>query len=264
MLIDAAQITAALQELGVGPTDTLYVHSGLQGSGRLAGARSRDKLDTIVSGLTAAVCDGTLMLPTFTYSFCRGEVFDRDESLSAVGLLTEHFRRLPGVRRTADPIFSCAVLGPVDPAFEAPLFAVGDKDCFGSQSVFAQLLARDGQILFYDVGFGFCTFIHHVEQRLDVDYRALKRFRGTVRDGGQEQEATAVFNARKLVPGDDPYLVPLGDVLLADGGARRTTIPNGPTLLIADCRALAEHAVRGLAGNPDFLIERGHAAAAVA
>ena len=264
MLIDAPRIAAALRELGVGPTDTLYVHSGLQGSGRVAGARSRDKLDTIVNGLTEAVRDGTLILPTFTYSFCHGEVFDRDESPSTVGLLGEHFRRLPGVRRTSDPIFSSAVLGPVDPAFEAPLFTVGDKECFGPQSVFAQLIARDGRILFYDVGFGFCTFIHHVEQQLGVDYRTLKPFRGTVREGRHEQEAVAHFNVRKLVPGDDPYLGPLGDVLLAEGGARRTTIPDGPALLVADCRAIAEHTARCLARNPDFLIERGHAAAAVA
>lgn len=261
MLIDAARIAAALEELGVRADDALYVHSGLQGSGRIAGARSRDKLETIVSGLAAAVPVGTLILPTFTYSFCRNELFDLAESPSTVGLLGEHFRRLPGVRRTADPIFSSAVLGRVDPAFEEPLFALGDKDCFGPQSVFAQLLARDGRILFYDVGFGFCTFVHHVEQQLGVGYRARKRFPGTVRDGVREQEVAAFFNVRQLVPGDDPYLVPLGASLLAEGGARRTTISGGPTLLVADCRAIAEHAARGLAGDPDYLIERGHAAA---
>lgn len=264
MLIGAERITAALEELGVAPDDTLLVHSGLQGSGRIAGARSRDKLDTIVRGLTDAVPDGTLLMPTFTYSFCRDEVFDRDASRSTVGLLTEHFRRLPGVRRTAEPIFSCAALGTVEPAWEEPLFAVGDKDCFGPESVFAYLLSRGGRILFYGVGFAFCTFVHHIEQLLGVDYRYMKRFTGTVRDGALEQAVGVDYLVRKLDEEVLPQFGPLEDVLLAVRGARRTTIPGGPTLLVADCRAILEQVVPALACNPDYLLRRGHAAVGTA
>jgi aminoglycoside 3-N-acetyltransferase len=264
VLIDADRITAALEELGVAPDDTLLVHSGLQGSGRVAGARSRDKLDTIVGGLAGAVPNGTLLMPTFTYSFCRHEVFDRDASPSTVGLLTEHFRRLPGVRRTAEPIFSCAVLGRVEPAWEEPLFTVGDKDCFGPESVFAYLLSRAGRVLFYDVGFAFCTFVHHVEQLLGADYRYRQRFTGTVRDGAREQPAAVDYLVRKLDEEVLPHFEPLEAVLLAAGGARRTTIPGGPTLLVADCRAILEQAVPALAGNPDYLLRRGHAAVGAA
>jgi aminoglycoside 3-N-acetyltransferase len=264
VLIGVERLTAALAELGVAKNDTLLVHSGLQGSGRIEGARARDKLDTIVRGLTGAVPDGTLLMPTFTYSFCRDEVFDRRASPSTVGLLTEHFRCLPGVRRTADPIFSCAVLGPVDPAWEEPLFAVGDKDCFGPASVFAYLLACGGRILFYDVGFAFCTFLHHVEQQLGVDYRYIKRFTGVVRDGAFEQGARADYLVRKLDQEVVPRFEPLEEVLLAVHGARRTTIPGGPTLLVVDCGAILEQARPALARNPDYLLRRGHAVGAAA
>lgn len=258
MLIGAGAITATLRELGVARDDTVLVHSGLQGSGRIAGARSRDKLDTIVRGLADAVPDGTLLMPTFTYSFCRGEVFDRRASPSTVGLLTEHFRHLPGVRRTAEPIFSCAVLGPIEPAWEEPLFAVRDQDCFGPESVFAYLLERSGRILFYDVGFGFGTFVHHVEQLLGVAYRYKKRFTGTVRDGALERSVAADYFVRRVDQDVETDLAPLAGSLLASGGARHTSIQGGPTLLLTETRAILEQVSLALAENPDYLLRRGH------
>lgn len=262
--ITAADITRALHALGVRVTDAMLVHSGLQGSGRVDGARSRDKLATITAGLRGAVAQGTLIVPTFTYSFCKGEAYDVAASPSTVGLLGEHVRRLPEARRTADPIFSAAVVGPVDTAFEAPLFAPGGKACFGAGSVFAQLLARDGLVVFYDVGFGFCTFVHHVEWLLQVQYRFLKRFTGTVRDAaGQEHHGVrADFLVRPLDGTVETFFDPLLEALLATGAARRGAIPGGPALLVAESRAILEEARRGVAANPDFLLARGHAVAA--
>lgn len=264
MLISAADITAALRAVGVAEDDTIFVHAGLQGSGRVEGARSRDKLATITAGLAGAVEGGTLILPTFTYSHCWDEVYDLAETPSTVGLLSEHFRRLPGVRRTADPIFSAAVLGPVDAAFEEPLFAVGDSDCFGPRSIFAQLAARNGTVVFYDVGFGFCTFVHHVEQALAVPYRYPKAFTGTVRDGDVERETATTFYVRHLDQDADPHFGPLEAALAAEGALRRTTIPGGPTLLAVDTRAIAAVVRREVAANPDFLIPRGHPVAVAA
>ena len=260
--IAAADITAALRGLGVRPGGMLLVHSALQGSGRVEGLRSRDKLDTIVRGLQGAVDvaggGGTLVAPTFTYSFCRGEVYDADASPSTVGALGEHLRRQPGVRRTLDPIFSSAVAGPVDPAFEEALFRPGDVECFGPRSIFAQLLARDGQLLFYDAGFGFCTFVHHVEWLLGVRYRFLKRFSGVVRAGGLDTGTSADFLVRPLDGSVETFFGPLEQALLACGGARRGGVPGGPSLLVADARAVLEEARRGVAANPDFLLARGH------
>ncbi len=42
----------------------------------MAGRTREEKLDTIVAGLSGAVSEGALIVPTFTYSFCRGEKFD--------------------------------------------------------------------------------------------------------------------------------------------------------------------------------------------
>lgn len=258
--ISASVVTDALRELRVARDGMLLVHAGLQGSGRIEGPRSRDKLDTIVAGLRGAVPDGVLAMPTFTYSACWGQAYDRDRTPSTVGQLGEHFRLQPGVRRTSDPIFSTAVLGDVGAAWEEPLFAVGDTECFGPQSVFSFLHERAGTLLFWDVGFGFCTHVHRVESVLRVGYRFLKPFTGVVRDEGREVAVTARFFCRRLDlhhPAD-PHFGPLEERLLASGGARRLQLPGGPLLLAVDARAIAEEAARGVAQNPLFLVREGH------
>jgi len=86
--------------------------------------------------------EGTLLVPTFTYSLTRQACFDRATSPSEVGLMTEQFRTLPGVARTRDPIFSVAVWG----AGRDEVIAAGGHDCFGEESPFAWLAAHDGWI----------------------------------------------------------------------------------------------------------------------
>jgi len=153
-LIAAGDITSALADLGVGPRDTLFVHSGLKGALRLAGATRDEKLATLADGLRESVPDGLLILPTFTYSFTGdGEPFDVASSPSTVGVLTEYFRTLPGVRRTADPLFSCGVLGELPEPWARRLYGVGDVDAFGEHSVFAMLAELDAKILFIGVDF---------------------------------------------------------------------------------------------------------------
>ena len=259
VVIGAADIAAALRDLGVGRGDAIFVHAGLRGALRVEGGSAADKADTVIDGFSAAVPDGILAMPTFTYSFTRGEEFDLDRSPSTVGALSERFRRRPGVRRTADPLFSAALRGPVPYGWEHGLFELGDKDCFGPDSVFAFLREARAKIVFFGVGFEFCTFVHHVEQRLDVPYRYPKDFHGRVRGGGEERQVTATYFVRPLDEDVEPFLDPLADVLLSNGGARTVPLGDGPELMVVDTEAI-EAAVAGcLAENPSFLLTRGHA-----
>lgn len=250
MLISSAAIADAVAEAGARPADTLWVHSGLQRSGRVAGASREAKLDTIIEGLGAHAA--ALWMPTFTYSFTNGEDYEPARTPSTVGLLTEHFRA--GARRTADPIFSAAVRG------DAPehLFAIRDQDCFGPESVFAHLAEADALLAFFDVGFELCTFIHYVEQTLGVSYRYLKSFTGDVVVEGARTPVEARFFVRRLEEDVVTYLTPLWDSLVAAGLARTASIPRGPTVRAVRARDVAAHAAERLAAEPDFLLQRGH------
>lgn len=238
----------------------MFVHSGLRGALRVSGDSAAEKMSTVLEALGGAVDDGTLILPTFTYSFCREEPFDVVESPSTVGVLTERFRRLPGVRRTTDPLFSTAVRGPLPAEWEDRLYSIRDTDAFGEQSVFAYLRSVNAKLLFFGVGFGYATFVHHVEQRLGVPYRYAKDFHGVVRDGGVEVPVTARYFVRPLNGDVEVYLDPLSDALLAAGVAAAEELPGGPTLLVTDAWAIEETIGRKLRENPSFLLRRGHPA----
>jgi len=255
-MISSADITAALRDLGVKPTDALFVHSDVRNCLRVAGATRDQKLDTIIEGLAEAVPDGALIMPTFSYSFCRNELFDVENTPSAVGVLTEHFRRRPGTRRTTDPIFSTAVMGSLPTAQEADLFAVGDKDCFGEHSVFAYL--RQADAMQVCLGTAACTFIHHVEQRARVPYRYFKDFRGVVAHGGTLSLTTARYFVRPLEDAFNATVYPLLARLHERGLAHTTRLARGPTLSATRSCAVEAMAIEAMQENPYFLTQRGH------
>ena len=249
--IGGAQIVAALRQLGVEPSDTLFVHSDLRCALRIAGTSVEAKVDTLLDALVDAVVDGVLAMPTFSYSFCQGQDFDVDATPSTVGLLTERFRRRPGVRRTADPLFSAALLGAIPDPW-SDLFEPGDSDAFGERSVFAFLRARRAKLAFVGASFEYCTYVHHVEQRLGAPYRYFKEFSGKV--GGRA--VTARYFVRRLDQDVETSLAGLADELVARGDVRRAALP-GMSLMVADVTAVDRAAVEAVARNPDFLLARG-------
>jgi aminoglycoside 3-N-acetyltransferase len=147
-VLTARDITDALRRLGVDRADIVFLHSGLRRCLVVAGTTREQKLATLVRGMLDSVPDGALILPAFSYSFCRDQPFDVQHTPSRVGVLPEYFRRLPHVRRTPEPIFSTAVRGTLPAAWERRLFTIGDKDCFGDESVFALLLEADAKLVF--------------------------------------------------------------------------------------------------------------------
>lgn len=257
-MITAADISGALFDAGVVPSDTMFVHSDVRSSLRVEGSTLQEKLSTIAAGLRGAVPEGTLVMPTFTYSFAKGEEFDVTASPSTVGGLTEWFRRQPGVRRTSDPFFSVAVEGPVRAGWEQSLFDVGDTDCFGPRSVFAYLHEAGAKLVCYGVDIQALTFAHYAEQLLAVPYRSIKEFPGIVRKGGEERPVIARYNVRELLPETEVLLHPLAEALLRDGRAHAATVPDRPTLFVTDTASALEVIERELAANPDFLLRRGH------
>ncbi len=249
-MIESGEIMAGLRSLGIDGRDTLFVHAGMQSALRVAGAGREEKMDTVLAALEGAVDGGTLMLPTFTYSFCEGADFDVADSPSTVGMLTERFRVRDGVRRTREPLFSVAVRGPAPER----LFAVSDVECFGEDSVFAHLHAVDAKLLFVGVGFGFCTYLHFLEQRFRVPYRYLKPFTGTVIDGQARHRVTARYFVRRRRAGVVNDFDPLARELLERDLFTEHHIERGPRLLCCGARAVHDVARELVTADPDYLV----------
>lgn len=120
--------------------------------------------------------DGTLIMPTFTYSFCKNEIYDKVKSTTKMGALNEYFRNQEGVKRTNDPIFSFAVKGAKE-----DLFLKDSASCFGENSVYDCLIKNNGKYVLFGTTIGH-TLTHRIEEEVGVEYRYFKTFNGLMID----------------------------------------------------------------------------------
>lgn len=155
-----------LHALGISRGDTVVAHTALFSLGRI-----EKGLDGLAEAFGRVIGpEGTLIAPTFTYSFRRSEVFDllHSPTLKQVGLFGEYLRTRPDTVRSACPQFSFAALGP-----DAELtMRRTSPACFGAGSVFAGLFEQN--VIFVGLGItysnGLPAFMH-LEHLAGVDYR---------------------------------------------------------------------------------------------
>jgi aminoglycoside 3-N-acetyltransferase len=252
-VISIADIVQAFRWCGVGRGDTLMLHADAMALGQLPPMSPQARFDVLFDALDQLLGpDGTLVMPTFSYSFTKGEPFDPAATPSAVGLLSEAFRGRPGVRRSRDPIFSVAARGRLADRF---VEAAAD-DCFGPDSAFARLAEEDAWLACLACGFDRLTFTHYVEQAVGVDYRYFKTFSGLVRDGPTETPATVRYFVRDL---DRDTVIDLSRLkaALAEAGTLATAPVGRVGLSAVRSRAFEAAARALLAQNPSGLIHEG-------
>src|ERR1700730_12706132 len=107
--IEPSAVTDALLSIGIRPGSVALVHPDAIVAAQFPAMPNEQRLDLLIEAMEAAVGrEGTLVVPTFSYSFTKGEPYDIRKTPSAVGMVSERFRMQTGVRRTSDPIFSFA------------------------------------------------------------------------------------------------------------------------------------------------------------
>ncbi|MHB8062985.1 MAG: AAC(3) family N-acetyltransferase [Ruminiclostridium sp.] len=187
-------ITSALIAGGVKQGDTIFIHADVSTIGRLAQANRSLFLGGILTAFKEAVgLQGTIIMPTFTYSFCRGEIYDIKNSPSTVGCLTEYFRNLSEVVRTKDPIFSTAIWGK-----NAKEYVNVSKNCFGTDSIFDYMHRDNAKIVMFGTPKFPLTHFHYVEQKLNMPYRFIKKFTGIIKNNDEEYSDEVFYFVRKL------------------------------------------------------------------
>mgnify|MGYP004503895549 CR=1 FL=1 len=169
-------LVEAIQALGVKNGDVLCVHSDTFRLGKPLLSK-QEYMSTLCAIFKQVIGDeGTLIMPAFSYSFCRGQDYDVIKSPSTVGALTEAFRKERDVKRTHHPIFSFAVWG----ANKEYYCDVG-LDAFGLDSVYGKMIQNGGKILFLGANKGY-TIYHLAEEHVGVPHRFFKNFSGNIID----------------------------------------------------------------------------------
>ena len=252
-MIAGAEIVQAFKICGVRRGDTVMLHADAMALGQLPPMPAEARFDILFDALDSLLGpDGTLVMPTFSYSFTKGEPFDTATMPSAVGLLTEAFRVRPGVRRSKDPMFSVAARGRLADRFAE----ASTEDCFGPNSAFALLAEHDALLMCLACSLDRLTFTHYVEQAAGVDYRYFKTFSGVRIDGEVETPASVRYLVRDLERATAIDLSRLTEAL-QKAGALTTTAVGRVALKAVRCSAFETAARALLAQNPSGLIKEG-------
>ncbi|EJL4569703.1 aminoglycoside N(3)-acetyltransferase [Campylobacter upsaliensis] len=167
--------------------------------------------------------NGTLIMPTFTYDFCKGRNFDKKKNKSTMGVLTEFFRLQEGVLRSDDPIYSFAIWGADKGDFLKPT-----PTCFSENCVYDILAKKNGKIVLLGTDIVGYTFTHFIEERARVSYRYYKEFSGKIIDErGLVREKSIQFYVRDLKQEKSIFSVPKQvDILKANHNFRRESFAN--------------------------------------
>jgi len=255
-IITDVHLAQALRNLGVESGDMVFMHSDVGSFGKLATTDTQAFLGGITNTVKAVVGErGTVIMPTFTFSWGRGEPFDIQHTRTSMGSLPEFFRTLPSVIRSWHPMHSVAACGT-----RAQDVTSVSCDTFGAGSVFEHLRTFDAKILMFGVDFTYCTFLIHVEQMLGVPYRFKKKFQGTIIDSGVARKDAIVYFARPLEGGIDNDMQRIEAPLLNAGLLDKITIGAGTARLVR-ARVLFGVASDLLVKNPCALLTKESAAA---
>ncbi|HEC1746245.1 TPA: aminoglycoside N(3)-acetyltransferase, partial [Campylobacter lari] len=189
----------AFKKLSITKGDILCVHSELMKFGTPLLPRN-EFLQTILDCFFEVISkEGTLIMPTFTYSFCKNEVYNKLNSRGTVGVLAEYFRKQSGVKRTNDPIFSFAVKGTKE-----ELFLKDTTSCFGENCVYDVLAKENGKLVLFGSKIAGYTFSHFIEEKARVPYRYFKNFSGKIIDeDGKILQKNIKYYVRKLDENSD-------------------------------------------------------------
>jgi aminoglycoside 3-N-acetyltransferase len=199
MFLDSQILIDQLQSLAGFSNRPLLVHTDLLKVGLIEKMkRPEEFLKDHLKVFETLAARRPLWFPCFNYDFCKDGLFDLQNSPSQVGAFPDFLRR-QGYFRSHSPIFSFVIMGPSEPVhLKTP------QNVFGPDSSFARLLELNGDVLFWGAPFSSNTFFHLVEENLNIGYRYLKRFQGTLKTSEIEEACQIDYRVRPR--GVEPFL----------------------------------------------------------
>ena len=157
------RLEAAIRDAGIETGDAVMLHSAFEPRHGFLGT-SGEVVDAFLDVLGP---QGHLLMVSLPYRSSTLEYlqklkrFDVNRTPSAMGLMSEFFRRRAGVVRSLHPTHPVLVHGPL-----ADWFVEGHERCVypcGPDTPFARLLEAGGKVAFFNVPFAYLTFFHFLE-----------------------------------------------------------------------------------------------------
>ena len=184
-----------LEECGVKHDDTLTIHASLRAAGPIAGGA-----DGLIDALKEYLCDGLLLVPTHTWANVNREspFFDVRSTVPCIGTLAKVAAFRPDAVRTLHPTHSLAIFGK-----GAWAYAQGEEKSATPAPMggcLSRLYEREGKILLLGVGHERDTYLHAVDERLDLPNRLHPElFTVTITDWEGKQHQSPLYRSHYVV-----------------------------------------------------------------
>lgn len=240
-----------LEQLQIDLKGTILVHSSLKSMGPIDGGA-----DTVLDALMDYMREGLLVLPAHTWSVINTDnprFYIHETPVSSISILPELFRKRAGVVRSGHPTHSVCAYGR-----DAISFTTGDErfdtPC-ARGSAWGKLLDRKTKILMLGVDLRSCTFIHGVEEWLDIPGRLTDEHKSlyTVYPDGTEVHVPSrrhIGNVSKNYGKAESQLM--------EQGAVRTGKLGDAAVMVCDTEQMTDALSRMLQADPQLFSDDGH------
>jgi aminoglycoside 3-N-acetyltransferase len=166
-----ADLISEFKKIGIAEGDVLLVHSSLSKIGFV-----QDGPSTVIQALLETIgITGTLLMPSFPAKGRNKDylqtqsVFDVMNTPSAMGIITEEFRKMPGVKRSLHPTDPVCALGPLADFLTST--HLGRLTPYDQESPFRKLADKNGKILMLGTTLnGAGTSLHTLEDAVDFPH----------------------------------------------------------------------------------------------
>lgn len=188
--IDRIKVNFALDRLKVEPGDLIFLTAGF---GNIQVYDNREELEDLFLLVTSSLCEriahGSLIVPTYSYSFSddyNKSVYNVQQTKSKLGIFSNWFLNNFSKLRTQDPMISCSFSD----------FIIGEEfganltSSYGINSLFHKLLMSNYQVKILNLGLGvkWMPFIHYLDFVCQSKYRYHKTFHGKIIDLQEERD----------------------------------------------------------------------------
>ena len=247
-------IVKVLKKAGIKKGDVLMVHADLARFGKIGEITDRKEFaDVFIEAFLKVIGEnGTLIVPTFTYSFCKNEIYDPDNTPSTVGLFTEELRKRKTAFRSIHPIFSVAAVGKRAKELTENL----SKNSFGKGSIYDRLSKiENSKYVIFGVDYFSCTQIHYIEETLGAPYRYVKKFKGKIKNRNKLYNDEYEFYVRYLDKGIIPDFDKIENRLFKKGFLKKIQF-GGAFVSVAKVSDICCEAKKMFKKDPAYFIKK--------
>ncbi len=242
-----------LKKSNLNPKGTVMMHSSMRAIGPVDGGA-----DTVIDALCDFMKDGLLLLPTHSWaeSNLKENTYNVATERSCVGLLTNMFLSREGVVRSLHPTHSVAAYGKRKIEYTnkdkaliqrgEPLTPCPRHGCFGS------LYDESAQILLVGTNLTSNTYIHSIEEWLDVPNRLLDSSRLFKVIDYDQTNYDVIYIGHNTVEGSVSKNYGRIEQMLRDQNSVTTFTFGDATCMLVEVKAMTELIITLLEKDQDY------------